>query len=98
VRVSYSSHVDLAGLPSRIAAKVKASYAIGSQLGAPISDRAQTAFVSGMPVALLTAAGPAIVAAIGALLLLARGALRNTSDHSPNVAHVSEAPSAAQIA
>jgi MFS family permease len=71
---TYSSHVNLAGLPSQIAAKVKASYAIGSQAAAPISDRAHTAFVSGMNVALLAAAGAALLAAVVAVILLLRQA------------------------
>jgi MFS family permease len=73
---TYSSHVNVAGLSSQIAAKLKASYAIGSQLGAPIADRAHTAFVSGMHAALLAAAGAALVAAIVAATLLARRARR----------------------
>ena len=69
---TYSSHVNVAGLPSQIAAQVKTSYALGSQLGAPIAERAHTAFVSGMHAALLTAAAAALLAAIGAVVLLAR--------------------------
>jgi EmrB/QacA subfamily drug resistance transporter len=69
---TYSSHVNLAGLSSQIAAKVKASYAIASQAGPPIAERAHTAFVSGMNVALLTAAAVALIAALVALTLPAR--------------------------
>jgi MFS family permease len=83
---TYSSHVNLAGLSSQVAAKVKASYAAGSQLGPPISDRAHTAFVSGMHVALLTAAAAAIVAAIGAVLLLTRHS-RHAPGPEPQYAH-----------
>jgi EmrB/QacA subfamily drug resistance transporter len=69
---TYSSHVDVAGLSSQIASKVNASYAVASQLGGPISDRAHAAFVSGMNVALLAAAATALIAAVVALTLLAR--------------------------
>jgi sugar phosphate permease len=69
---TYSSHVNLAGLSSQIATKVKASYAIASQLGGPISDRAHTAFVSAMNVALLAAAAVALIAAVVAVTVLAR--------------------------
>jgi hypothetical protein len=79
---TYSSHVNLAALSSQIAAKVKASYAVASQLGPLISDRAHTAFVGGMNVALLTAAGAALVAAIGAVLLLAHR-FRNSAAREP---------------
>jgi EmrB/QacA subfamily drug resistance transporter len=67
---TYSSHVNLAGLPSAIATKVKTSYAIASQLGSAISSRADTAFVSAMHTALLTAAGVAALAAVVAAILI----------------------------
>lgn len=66
----YSSHVNLAGLPGAIAAKVKGSYAVASMLPAPVPDRAHEAFVSAMHVALLTASGAALVAAAGVAILL----------------------------
>jgi hypothetical protein len=69
---TYSSHVNLTGLPTAIASKVKASYAVASQLGSTVSSRADTAFVSAMHIALLTAAGVAALAAIGDVILLAR--------------------------
>jgi MFS family permease len=69
---TYSSHVKLAGLTGQIAAKVKGSYAVASTLAPPIPDRAHSAFVAGMNVALLTAAGAALVAAVGVVILLAR--------------------------
>jgi EmrB/QacA subfamily drug resistance transporter len=69
---TYTSHLDLAGLPSRIAAEVKRSYAIASRLGTQAADRAHTAFVSAMHIALLTGAGTALLAAIATLVLLAR--------------------------
>jgi hypothetical protein len=69
---SYSSHLDVAGLPSRIAAGAKESVAIASHLGGTISARADTAFVSAMHVALLTASGVALTAAAAVVVLLSR--------------------------
>ncbi len=69
---TYSSHVDVTGLPGRIAAEVKSSVAIAAHLAAPIPDRAHAAFVTGMNIALITAAGAALFGAIGVVLLLRR--------------------------
>jgi EmrB/QacA subfamily drug resistance transporter len=69
---TYSSHVNLAGLSGRVASEVKDSYAAASHLSAPIAERAHSAFVTGMHVALLSAAGAALFAAVGVVLLLAR--------------------------
>jgi EmrB/QacA subfamily drug resistance transporter len=69
---TYSSHVNLTGLSSRVAAEVKSSYAAASRFGAQVSDRAHVAFVSAMHVALLTGAGAALLAALATLILLAR--------------------------
>jgi EmrB/QacA subfamily drug resistance transporter len=69
---TYSSHVNVTGLSSRVAAEVKASYAAASHLGAEISGRAHTAFVTAMHVALLTGAGASLIAALATLILLAR--------------------------
>jgi MFS family permease len=69
---TYTSHVNLTGLPSRVAAEVKKSYAAASRLGTTASDRAHVAFVSAMHVAMLTAAGAALLAAAATVILLAR--------------------------
>ena len=69
---TYSSHVNLAGLPSNVAAQTKASWAVASRLGAPIAARANTAFVGAMHVALITAAGAALIAAATVVILQAR--------------------------
>jgi len=84
---TYSNHVNLTGLPGRLAAKVKASYAIATHLAAPIPGRADTAFVTAMHIALLIAAGAAIVAAVGVTLLLARTTSRTGSADVPTVVH-----------
>jgi EmrB/QacA subfamily drug resistance transporter len=69
---TYSSHVDLAGLSSHVAKEVKASYAAASRLEGGIADRAHTAFVTAMHVALLTGAGASLIAALATFILLAR--------------------------
>ncbi len=71
---TYTSHVNLNGLPSKVAGEVKKSYAAASRLGTQASDRAHTAFVSAMHVALLTAAGAVFLAAAATVILLARHA------------------------
>jgi hypothetical protein len=68
---TYTSDVNVSGLSSQVAAQVKASYAEATQLPAPIPDRASTAFVSAMHICLLTAAGAALIAAVGVVILLA---------------------------
>jgi EmrB/QacA subfamily drug resistance transporter len=82
---TYSSHVSLAGLPSRLASKVKDSYAVASQLPAPISERAHAAFVNGMHVALLTAAATAVLAAFGAIVLIGRRTRRPPAEERQDV-------------
>ena len=69
---AYRSNLDIAGLPARVAAKAKGSFAIATHLPAPSPHRANDAFVTAMHVSLLVAAGVALVAAIGIALLLAR--------------------------
>ncbi len=69
---TYTNHVNLTGLPSKVAAEIKKSYAAASRLGPQASNRAHTAFVSAMHVALLTGAVAALLAAAATLMLLAR--------------------------
>jgi EmrB/QacA subfamily drug resistance transporter len=69
---TYTSHVNLTGLSGRVVTEVKASYAAASRMGAEISGRAHTAFVTAMHAALLTGAAAALVAALATLILLAR--------------------------
>lgn len=83
---TYSSHVNLAGLPGAVAAKAKASFAVASHLGAPFAARADTAFVSAMHLALLAAAGAALLAAVAVVILLGRR--RNGAPARPQPAAV----------
>jgi EmrB/QacA subfamily drug resistance transporter len=80
---AYQSRVDLTGLPSRVAHAVKGSFPLASHLSAPIAQRADAGFVSAMHIALLTAGGAALLAAIAVTLLLGRrtgaGAVELTS-------------------
>lgn len=69
---TYSSHVDVSGLPGRVAATVKGSFAVASHLAAPIPERAHSAFLTGMNVALLTAGAAAVLAAVGVVVLVVR--------------------------
>jgi EmrB/QacA subfamily drug resistance transporter len=68
---TYASHVNLTGLPSKVAGEVRRSYAAASRLGPQASDRAHTAFVTAMHIAMLTAAGAALSAAVATVVLLA---------------------------
>jgi EmrB/QacA subfamily drug resistance transporter len=69
---TYSNRVNVAGLTGAVAAKVKQSFAIAAHLGPPVSGRADTAFVAAMHLAMLTAAGAALVGAVVVTLLLSR--------------------------
>ena len=91
---TYTSHVNLTGLPSQIAAKVKGSYALAAHLPAPIPDRAHTAFVTAMHIALLTAAGAATLAAIAVVVLLAR---RRAPTTRPVIAEATQTGLNAQV-
>jgi hypothetical protein len=79
---TYSSHVDLTGLSTRVAAEVKASYAVASRFGTGVSDRAHAAFVTAMHVALLTGAGACLVAALATVILLSGSRRRQTQARS----------------
>jgi EmrB/QacA subfamily drug resistance transporter len=86
---TYSSHLNVSGLPGRIAAQAKSSYPIAAGLPAPIPARANTAFISAMHISLLTAAGAALLAAGGVAILLvgrARGALAHEQQDTPAAA------------
>ena len=62
---TYRSSVDVSGLPAHVATRVKESFAVAPHTSGPIAARASDAFVTAMHVALLTASGIALVAAVG---------------------------------
>jgi MFS family permease len=66
----YRNRFDLTGVPAPLAGHARASFAVASRLGDPVAHHAQRAFVDGMQVALLVAAGMALAAAIAVAVLL----------------------------
>lgn len=98
---AYTSDVNLSGLSSQVAAQVKNSYAAATQLPAPIPDRANAAFVSAMHICLLTAAGAALIAAVGVVILLAgRSQKAPAREHrdTPAAAAAGPSPRSAKMA
>ena len=77
----YRSNLDLTGVPAPLAARARESYALAAHLGQPISGHAEMAFTSGMQAALLCAAGAALAAAAGVLVLL--GARSRSTAEAP---------------
>ncbi len=73
----YRGHVDVTGLPPRVADAARSSLAAASRLGPPVADRARTAFVDAMHLTVLTAAGVVALAALAVALLL-RGTTART--------------------
>ncbi|MFD6920365.1 MFS transporter [Streptomyces sp. NPDC059944] len=67
---AYRDHLSLPGLPGHVAEAARSSLAAAHAIGGPVSDQATTAFVDGMHVALLGAAGAAVLAAVTVALLL----------------------------
>jgi len=94
---TYTSQVNLSGLPNKIASEVKKSYAAASRLGTQASDRAHTAFVSAMHIALLTGAGAVLLAAAATLILLARRP-KTASTHERSTAADAVSSASAEIA
>jgi EmrB/QacA subfamily drug resistance transporter len=68
----YRSNVDVTGLSPEASGQVRGSFALASHLGGPVSQHAQTAFTGGMQAGLLVAAGAALSAALGVVLLLGK--------------------------
>jgi EmrB/QacA subfamily drug resistance transporter len=69
----YRGNLDVTGLPAPIAERARGSFALAAHIGGPVSAHAEVAFTSGMRAAMLCAAGAALVAALGVVLLLGRG-------------------------
>lgn len=69
---TYRSTFEIAGAPAEVLDRARGSFALAAHLGGPIADEARSAFVDGLHVAFLVAAGAALVAAIVVLILLPR--------------------------
>ena len=78
----YSANVDTTGLSADTADRVKSSFAVAEQLPPPIPDHAQTAFIEGMHISLLAAAGAALAASAIVALLLARASETKKARHT----------------
>ena len=86
----YRSHLSLPFLPAAELDKIKDSFAVAAHLGGPIATQANSAFVDGIHVALLAAAGAAVLAAVLVLSLLPRrDAPVATDETEPALAGVS---------
>jgi EmrB/QacA subfamily drug resistance transporter len=68
----YRSHLSVPGVPAAVLGKAKDSVAIAAHIGGPVAAKADTAFIDGIHVALYTAAGAAVLAAIAVFVLLGR--------------------------
>ena len=77
----YRSHLTVAGVPASVLDKARDSLAVASRIGGPVSAQANTAFVDGIHIALLAAAGTAALAALAVAALLPRRPITTGTDH-----------------
>jgi EmrB/QacA subfamily drug resistance transporter len=68
----YRDNLNLPGVPADLADKARDSFAVAVHAGGPVATQAHSAFVDGMHVGLLAAAGAALAAAVTVGLLLRR--------------------------
>jgi EmrB/QacA subfamily drug resistance transporter len=68
----YRSQLSIPGVPAAVLGKAKDSVAIAARIGGPVAAKADTAFIDGIHIALYTAAGAAVLAAIAVFVLLSR--------------------------
>lgn len=66
----YRSHLTVAGVPATVLNQARDSLAVASRIGGPVSAQANTAFIDGIHVALLAAAGTVLFAALAVAALL----------------------------
>jgi EmrB/QacA subfamily drug resistance transporter len=76
----YRSHLTVTGVPAAVLDKARDSLAVASRIGGPVSARASTAFIDGIHIALLAAAGTAVLAALAVVTLLPRRTLTTSTD------------------
>jgi EmrB/QacA subfamily drug resistance transporter len=67
---AYRSALHLSGVPAPLATRARSSFAIAVHAGGHVQTAASSAFVHGLHVALLVAAGTAFAAAIGVVALM----------------------------
>lgn len=70
----YRNGLDVTGLPPQLAEAARSSLAAAARIGGPVGEHARTAFVDGMHLTLLAAAGVTALAAAAVALLLRRPA------------------------
>jgi EmrB/QacA subfamily drug resistance transporter len=76
----YRSHLTVTGVPAAVLDKARDSLAVASRIGGPVSAQASTAFIDGIHIALLAAAGTAVLAALAVATLLPRRAITTSND------------------
>jgi hypothetical protein len=68
----YRGHLTVTGVPAAVLDKARGSLAVASRIGGPVSAQANTAFIDGIHIALLVAAGTVVLAALAVAALLPR--------------------------
>jgi predicted MFS family arabinose efflux permease len=76
----YRSHLTVTGVPAAVLDKARDSLAVASRIGGPVSAQASTAFIDGIHIALLAAAGTAVLAALAVATLLPRRTTTASTD------------------
>src|ERR1700729_1820465 len=76
----YRSHITVSGVPAAVLDKARDSLAVASRIGGPVSAQASTAFIDGIHIALLAAAGTAVLAALAVATLLPRRTITTSTD------------------
>ncbi len=77
VTAVYGGNLHLTGIPAGLADQAKGSFALAIRAGGPIRASASSAFVDGLHIGLLCAAGSALLAAITVAVLLSGGLRRS---------------------
>jgi hypothetical protein len=65
----YRGHLTVTGVPAAVLDKARDSLAVASRIGGPVSAEAGSAFIAGLHVALLLAAGTVLLAALAVAAL-----------------------------
>jgi hypothetical protein len=76
----YRSHLTVTGVPAAVLGQARNSLAAASRLGGPVAAQAGTAFIDGIHVALLAAAGTVLLAAVAVAVLLPRRGIAVDTD------------------